>query len=195
MLISQLFRAKRTFIKENGDVLLDIISSTFDFSKAEDTSAGYIQVKEEEQMRPDLVAERIYGDQKKWELLLKYNGISNPFSLIEGQILLVPPFRNLNKMLSSPGLVVEKGIEKLNIAEDKLLSPKTVKDKKRIDALKNKVKELVPPNVNVAGNKNVKVKNGKVIFGDDVTQINKDDCPVPISRARLIQQLIKSNLF
>ena len=68
MLISQLFRAKRTFIKENGDVLLDIISSTFDFSKAEDTSAGYIQVKEEEQMRPDLVAERIYGDQKKWEL-------------------------------------------------------------------------------------------------------------------------------
>ena len=128
-------------------------------------------------------------------IILKYNGISNPFSLIEGQILLVPPFRNLNKMLSSPGLVVEKGIEKLNIAEDKLLSPKTVKDKKRVDALKNKVKELVPPNVNVAGNKNVKVKNGKVIFGDDVTQINKDDCPVPISRARLIQQLIKSNLF
>jgi hypothetical protein len=94
-----------------------------------------------------------------------------------------------------PKTVFEKGEERKATTEDKLLNPKTVKDKKRLEALKDRVKEIVPPNVNTAGNRNVKVKDGKVIFGEDVTQVNKDNCPVPISRARLIQQLTKSSLF
>ena len=98
-------------------------------------------------------------------------------------------------MLVSPKQVVDKGAQKKDSNESKLLNPKTVKDKKRLEALKDRVKEIVPPNVNTGGNKNVKVKDGKVIFGEDVTQVKKDNCPVPISRARLIQQLTKANLF
>jgi hypothetical protein len=91
--------------------------------------------------------------------------------------------------------VPEKGAERKAKNEDKLVNPKTVKDRKRLEALKDRVKEIVPPNVNTEGNRNVKVKDGRVIFGEDVTQVNKDNCPVPISRARLIQQLTKSSLF
>jgi len=150
---------------------------------------------EEEQMRPDLVANRLYSDQKYFDVLLKYNGISNPFSIEAGEILVIPQFSELQNMVVSPKDIPEKGVDRLSNNEDALLNPKTVKDKKRLESLKEKTREIVPPNVNTKGNKNVKVKDGRVIFGEDVTQINKDNCPVPISRARLIQQLTKANLF
>jgi hypothetical protein len=137
----------------------------------------------------------MYGEQRFYEALLKYNGISNPFAIERYDILLVPPYKNLEQMLVSPKEIIDIGSQQKESNEDKLLNPKTVKDKKRLEALKDKVKEIVPPNVNTKGNQNVKVKDGKVIFGEDVTQVNKENCPVPISRARLIQQLTKANLF
>jgi len=195
MIISKLLRLKNIFTMENGDKVIDLISSTFSFEKDAGISEGYIRVKDEEAMRPDLIAVRLYSDHSMYEALLKYNAISNPFSIEAGELLLAPAYNSLEKMLVAPKTIIEKGAQKKDNAEAKLLNPKTVKDKNRLAALKDKVKEIVPPNVNTGGNKNVKVKDGKVIFGEDVTQVNKDNCPVPISRARLIQQLTKANLF
>jgi hypothetical protein len=149
----------------------------------------------DEEARPDLVTVRVYGDQQLWEALLKYNGVSNPFSLEAGYILLTPPFNDLEKLISVPKNIVEKGVEITNNTEDRLLNPKTVQDKNRLEALKTNVREIVPPNVNTKGNQNVKIRDGKVIFGEDVTTVNKNNCPTPISRTRLISQLIKSNLL
>lgn len=195
MLISKLLRLKNTFTKENGDVIVDLASATFSFETDTGISEAYIRVSEEEQMRPDLLSVRMYGEQQFYEALLKYNGISNPFSIQRYDLLLVPPYKSLERMMVAPKDIVDIGAQQKESNEDKLLNPKTVKDKKRLEALKDKVKEIVPPNVNTKGNQNVKVKDGKVIFGEDVTQVNKENCPVPISRARLIQQLTKANLF
>jgi hypothetical protein len=195
MLISKLLRLKNTFTKENGDVIVDLASATFSFETDAGISEAYIRVSEEEQMRPDLLSVRMYGEQRFYEALLKYNGISNPFSIQRYDLLLVPPYKSLERMMVAPKDIVDIGAQQKESNEDKLLNPKTVKDKKRLEALKDKVKEIVPPNVNTKGNQNVKVKDGKVIFGEDVTQVNKENCPVPISRARLIQQLTKANLF
>lgn len=195
MLITRLLRLKNIFTTSAGDGIVDLISSTFSFAKDSGIAQSVIRVQDEEAMRPDLVSVRVYSDQQYYEALMKYNGISNPFSLAPNDILFVPPFKSLEKMMVAPTKVIDKGAQKKDNNEAKLLNPKTVKDKKRLEALKDKVKEIVPPNVNTTGNKNVKVKDGKVIFGEDVTQVNKDNCPVPISRARLIQQLTKANLF
>lgn len=195
MLFTKLLRAKKNFTKPNGDTLIDLISSTFDFSKAPDRVDGFILVNQFEAMRPDLISNRLYGKTEYYESLLKYNAISNPFSIFPGQILITPRFKALDDMIVPPRTIVEKGKERTTSSEDKLIAAKSVKDKKRLESLKNKTKEIVPPNVNTQGNKNVKVRDGKVIFGEDVTQVNKDNCPVPISRTRLIQQLTKANLF
>lgn len=195
MLTTALLRVKNFFTKSNGDTIVDLASSTFSFDRASGTPAGSVLVKEDEAMRPDLVAIRLYNDQKYYAPLLKYNGISNPFSLNPNTLLIAPSFMDLEKMIVSPKKIFEKGGERAANNESKLLPAKTVKDKKRLEALKDKVKEIVPPNVNTSGNQNVKVKDGRVVFGEDVTQVAKDNCPVPISRARLIQQLTKANLF
>jgi hypothetical protein len=195
MLFTKLLRAKKSFTKPNGDTLIDLISSTFDFNKAPNRIDGFVLVNEFEAMRPDLISNRLYGKTEYYEALLKYNAVSNPFSIAPGQILITPQFKALDDMIVPPRNIVEKGKERTTSGEDKLIAAKSVKDKKRLEALKNKTKEIVPPNVNTQGNKNVKVRDGKVIFGEDVTQVNKDNCPVPISRTRLIQQLTKANLF
>jgi hypothetical protein len=194
MLTTALLRVKNFFTKPNGEVIVDLASSTFSFEKASGSISGTVLVKEDEAMRPDLVAIRLYNEQKYYAPLLKYNGISNPFSLDPNSLLVAPSFIDMEKMIVSPKQIFEKGTSPAT-NESKLLPTKTVKDKKRLDALKDKVKEIVPPNVNTSGNQNVKVKDGRVIFGEDVTQVAKDNCPVPISRARLIQQLTKANLF
>jgi hypothetical protein len=195
MLTSKLLRIKNFLTKATGDTVVDLISSTFSFLRTSGQTEGFVRVREEEAMRPDLISIRLYSNQQYYDALMKYNGISNPFSINPGEILVIPPYRELEQMLVSPRLVPEKGAERKAKNEDKLVNPKTVKDRKRLEALKDRVKEIVPPNVNTEGNRNVKVKDGRVIFGEDVTQVNKDNCPVPISRARLIQQLTKSSLF
>jgi hypothetical protein len=195
MLITKLLKVKNFFTKANGDTIIDLASATFSFEKTGGASAGFIRVQEEEAMRPDLISKRVYTDQKYYESLMKYNGISNPFSIAPGDILLSPGFKYLDQAIVAPKKIVEKGAEKLSNNEEKLINPKKVKDKKRLEALKNRTREIVPPNVNTDGNKNIKVRDGKVIFGEDVTSINKDNCPIPISRARLIQQLTKSSIF
>lgn len=197
MLISKLLRSKKTFTKPNGDTVVDMVSATFNFNASDATAPveGYCQVQPDEQARPDLVANRVYGNQQLWEALLKYNGISNPFSLEQGYVLLTPPFRDLERLIGAPKQILEKGVQLTNNAEDRLLDPKKLEDKKRLEALKTNVREVVPPNVNTKGSQNVKIRDGKVIFGEDVTTVNKNNCPTPISRTRLINQLVKSNLL
>jgi hypothetical protein len=75
-----------------------------------------------------------------------------------------------------------------------MVNPLNNIDSNRRSNLSNKKGEL-PPNISKVGDKNVKIKDGRLIFGDDVTTVNKDDCPVPISRTRLKMALTKNKLF
>jgi hypothetical protein len=195
MILTKLLKAKKFFTKPNGDRIIDLISATFSFEKIDGYSQGFVRVQEEEAMRPDLISVRLYANQNYYETLLKYNGISNPFSLAPNDILLTPPFKSLETSIVPPKNILEKGEEKVASNETKLLDPKTVKDKKRLQALKDKVKEIVPPNVNTEGNRNIKVRDGRVIFGEDVTQVNAENSSTSTSRARVIQRLTQSNSF
>ena len=112
MLTTIILKAKRFFTTSSGDTIIDLISSTFDFTKSGGAVEGYIRVKEEETMRPDLIAIRMYSDQQYYESLLKYNGISNPFSINYNDILLAPPFKDLEAMVVPPKIIGEKGVVK-----------------------------------------------------------------------------------
>jgi hypothetical protein len=193
MLISKLLRAKKLFLTSTGESIVDLISSTFKFSSSP-TSAGPILINEFETMRPDLVADRIYADQENWDVILKYNGISNPFSLDAGEILLGPPFTSISTLIVPPREVVEKGVEPSKKNENLIIVPKTNKDKKRLESIRTKVAEVVPPNINLSGVKNIQTVNGEVVFGANMTQaapINNQSS----TRTRVQNQLTNNNLF
>ena len=192
MLISKLIEKKKIF-KRIGRDMTDLISSTFKFPTDISGSGGGILVGEYESMRPDLIADRTYGDQGKWDVLLKYNGISNPFSVEYGDILLGPAAAVLDSMYVNPREIRERD-QKEEKSTSPLLDPKSKKDKDRLENLKKKAGIVLPPNINKPGDKNVKIKDGRVVFGEDVTGVNKKNCPVPISRTRLQAALLKDNL-
>jgi hypothetical protein len=50
----------------------------------------------------------------------------------------------------------------------------------------------VPPNI--ALDSGVKIQNGKILFGSDVTSVKKEDCTEPISRTKLKETLLKNRL-
>jgi len=148
-------------------------------------------------MRPDLAAMALYSDQNLLDLLLKYNGVSNPFSLYEGQVLYAPNRDDLLAILKKPVKIEDIGDVEIEDVESIFIEPRNEQDKKRLDLLKkqNRGKEVLPSNVNKKGDKNIKIKDGKLVFGEDVTSVNRKDCPEPISRANLKKALIKNNLF
>ncbi len=194
MLSSKLLRAKKLFLNINGESIIDLISSTFKFSKSP-VSTGAIFVNEYEVMRPDLVSERIYATQDNWDVILKYNGVSNPFSLDFGEMLLAPTFNSVSTLISVPNNVLEKGTEPAKKNESQLIVPKTPKDTKRLESIRTKVPEVVPPNVNLSGSKNIQVIDGEVIFGANMTQSSSTNINRSSARSRVQDQLKNNNLF
>lgn len=194
MIVSKLLRIKNVFTKANGDKIIDLVSSTFKFNR-DGSSLGPVLVLPEETMRPDRLSERIYGKPERWDLILKFNGVSNPFSLDSDTLLLAPADFALGKMAVSPKVVPEKGGERGKTNSEKTVKAKTKKDQKRLDSLKKKVKEITPPNVNMTGESNIKIVNGKVIFGSNIStseSLNKNNS---LTRSRIENQIKNTNNF
>jgi hypothetical protein len=198
MIILRTLINKYSSKKKNGDVFPDLTRSSIDANKksALRSSRTFI-VDKDTVMRPDLAAVALYNDQGMLDVLLKYNSVSNPFSLYEGQILYVPAIDDLNDIIKAPSRIEDIGNVEITEVESIFINPKNNQDKKRLELLKkqNRGGEVLPSNVNRKGDKNIKIKDGKIIFGEDVTSINRNECPEPISRANLKKALIKNNLF
>lgn len=194
MIISKILRIKSIFTKKNGETVMDLISSTFKFNK-NGASLGPVLVKPEEEMRPDLLANRIYSNQERWDLLLKFNGVSNPFSLKSGDVLLAPSDNSIRQMTKSPTIVPEKGTLPNIKNEEKMVKAKTKKDQKRLDSLKRKISEITPPNVNLTGESNIKIVNGKVIFGSNISTGESTNTNNSLIRSRIEKQIKNTNNF
>lgn len=111
-------------------------------------------VTADEQGRIDIICLDYYDTDEHMDYLLKYNGISDPFSIKEGDIITIPVIGNNYKALERPEVAID------NIVRQEFLDGKrmTKKDKKRIEFLKkkHKLKEVLPPNVLKTGYKTFK---------------------------------------
>jgi hypothetical protein len=125
---------------------------------------AYHRVEEDEAMRIDRIAEKYYGRYEGYDRILKWNGISNPFTVSPGMILEIPdPLGQTFKW--------EKPIEIENPIRQQFLDAKRMskQDAKRLEFLKNRSskkpngsKQNLPPNMLKTGEKDVVIK-GRVI--------------------------------
>ena len=110
-------------------------------------------------------------------------------------ILLIPDGGVLSAMLADPDDINGSNDNWQTSTRKKkkaaVIQPSTNQDKKRLSYLADKYGQVVAP-VTVAKDDSVKVVNGKIVFGTDVSSIKKEDCPDPISRTRLIASLVKN---
>lgn len=128
------------------------------------------QVTANEIGRPDLIADTIYGSGDFAEIILKYNNISNPFSINEGDILDIPDKGSAFKAWTTINKIGESEDE-LNAVRDQFINSKrlTVQDKGRLEYLKRKAalksngsKQILPPNILKQGDKNIDI-DGDII--------------------------------
>ena len=89
MLFHTVLNNKKTIKSEwLSDTIYNLADSTF---KIPDLySYEVIEVTEKYIARPDLLSIDIYGDSLYSDLLCKLNGISNPFELNKGMLLIIP---------------------------------------------------------------------------------------------------------
>jgi len=131
--------------------------------KIKDSDYTVKEIDQFEAGRPDLISLNAYGTVDKVDLLLKFNGISDPFSIAEGERIKIPradfPFRTLDRIEEK-----EENIVKQQFMDTKRLSKK---DQNRVEALKKKYDKdnLLPPNVVPVGKKTFKFEADQVIFG------------------------------
>lgn len=156
------------------------------------------EVQEGEQGRPDLISIRVYGDDNHVDLILKYNGISDPFSLNVGDKLNIPRPGIAYYKLERPVIQEENAIKQQYMDSKRLTST----DANRLEILKRKYNKetLLPPNVVPVGKKTYKFKPGSIIFGaqaqnGDVTASNTPDYTgmtqeQAIAQAQLVEELV-----
>jgi hypothetical protein len=158
------------------------------------------RVNEFEKMRPDLMSNRVYGTQDGWDLLLKYNGISNPFSLNEGDLLYAVNYSDLTTMVNVPLEISERSGK--TESDFKPISPNSNKDSNRVSNLRNKYKNRnsqspqrnssLPPNLSTRPS--IQQEGGQIVLGQNNTTADNNNIGDSLSRSRLKSALLKNRL-
>ena len=165
----------RTLLNKTVDAVKYIMAQpTMIFTnKEEQVGVREHIVREDDLLRPDLIALEYYGDQSKTDIILKYNGISDPFSMQVGDVIEIPQSSIAFHKLERPAGAEDNPI-KNQFLQGKRFSKK---DDRRIEALKKKYNKdvLLPPNVIPIGKKNYKFDKGLVTFGAQAQNAEVND--------------------
>ena len=90
---------KPTFRNKDGQEIIDITKKSMQFTDEEPNIVGGQYVSEDTQMRPDLISYQNFGDDSYWDIILKFNGVSNPFAIDTTQFLFIPDVKYMLRQL------------------------------------------------------------------------------------------------
>ena len=175
---------------KKGNVIVDFVKPLF--TKNSTHVADYLIRRvdsEKYAMRPDLISFAMYGTQDQAEYILKFSGISNPFTLYEDDVLKIPNETEAYGMMAvnTPSdntrsiRETEAAIRNSFKYYDPTLNKYTkdgqsyrdLKNKKIpsgvIDAgkIRNTTGKIMVPYISEDGRTAVSIRNGYVYFGED----------------------------
>ena len=133
--------------------------------------ARTVRVTEDYAMRPDLISYFAYGTDQYTDIILKFNGISNPFSLEVGTLLLIPKMPDAKRFYRYPK-ATKKEIEKVKrafIDKNRFTKP-TERRLEKLAALAaskaNGSPTITPSNKLKPGESATSTKGGALIFAE-----------------------------
>jgi len=192
MILLETLGRKYSVEKPNGDIIIDLTRASLEY-KRDVSYTGYTIVTNQFVMRPDLIAESSLGNPNKLDYILKFNGVSNPLSIYDGQVLLIPDVDQMSEVFIDPKpLVKQKDVDVVKI----IVNPKTKVDKKRLEILQKKAenKIVLPPNINAPGEDNIVFTDDKIILGANISNVDPL-CSETTTRARLKQKLLNKKII
>ena len=181
--IDILARNKNIFNPDNKEQqrnygIWDLTRSSISYKNVDVRFKKYFVVKEDEQMRPDLMAYKMYGGMSYTGSLLKVNGISNPFAISVGEVFAAPTTKSIDSMFSTKASLLQKGEANNNPNSEFRKSQEQRKFKvsdSRKDFLdrrskaKNPTPQILPPNILQDGERQTVRTNSVIGLAPDVS--------------------------
>lgn len=192
--------AKGEILNEYGQAMIDLLQKTFE-------PTGFVNifqwmtVTKDLEMRPDVISKIIYKSIDNAEIFMKFNGISNPFTIEFGDLLIFPNLRGAAKQFKNRKSAAQKNdirSQYLDPTKSPTADPRLAQFSQRgkpKGALDGR-KFALPPNFAGFNDKEVIIEGGKIKFGPNVTRTNPKDTITkqPISKSRFLSQLIKNRI-
>lgn len=165
---------KPIFTKPDGVVIRDLTQTMLNLKSTSYVTYKLYKVPKEYRMRPDLISRSVYNNSLYAEIILKYNGISNPFTINEDDVILIPDLNDAQQKILTPKEVEQESkAEKIRNAY-KYIDPLKIPSKG--EALKQYNQrqivdvpaDALPPNFAKPGESQVTYRGGRVYFGAGV---------------------------
>ena len=199
MLIIDIIEAKPYRTYPNTKIsLLDLVIPSWDPRFIEYELKSIAIVTDETEMRPDLVALSYMSESSNLGTLLKINNISNPLSLLRGEVLLVPTDK-MQKSLFNTGQAINNQKQKAKSFRKELQEKISQVSQERLEYLNSKnisnlTETPLPPNMLKEGEQQILVEGGRLIFGPDIgtcrTKTKKN-----VSITDIKSKLAQKNIF
>ncbi len=150
-----------------------------DFNSTNWKVARTVTVTSDYAMRPDLISYYAYGVDSFADIIMKANGISNPFAIAEGDIILIPDQTQFKYFYKKPK-PSKKEIEDVKrgyIDKERFSKPTENRLKKLqqlADSKKNGSPTITPSNKLKPGESAVTTKGGALIFAEYKSKQSKN---------------------
>jgi hypothetical protein len=160
------------------------------------TISGWYVIPEINAMRPDLCCIDLYLYPGLYlENMLKFNEVSNPFTLEGGDVL--GKFEPYSMQKSARNTESNKGVREdirkqyLTPEKKSQVDPKLQEfDKRNKEKKKPSDATFLPPNFAAFGDKEIEIRGGKVYFGENVSKSGGDN-QQPLSKSEFIARLLR----
>lgn len=164
---------KKPIVKRSDEVeLRDLTSSMFDLDTKNYAKYNVYRVPKEFAMRPDLISGSVYGNSVYAEIILKFNSISNPFSIQEGDLILVPDLDSAQSIINTTQQGSDtdgaKAIRNTYKYIDPTKAPKANNEFTNRQIVSGAKEGALPPNMAEEGEEQITYRNGRVYFSSSV---------------------------
>jgi|694.fasta_scaffold20854_14 hypothetical protein len=190
---------KPIFEKEDGTVIIDLTKQSLNLV-VDQPMTNYYLVSDETAMRVDIISQVALGSVDNVEKMLKFNDISNPFTIDIGDLLFVPDLLYARMNLNSEGANDQQKLDIRNQyiqpEKESKLDPTLGKFDKRNKPKKadaSKTAPPLPPNFANIGDQEIEIRGGKIFFGPNVSK-NGNECEEPLSKSEFLAKLIKNRI-
>lgn len=96
---------KSDYLQED---MINLLDTTFEFPM--EYTYNIFEVTDEYVARPDLISYDAYGDTMYSDIICKLNGISNPFELNSGMLLVIPDINSIDKFIRIPAAAERESV-------------------------------------------------------------------------------------